>query len=80
MLTDTLNILKIADFGFAAPTEGRDGGGMLETYLGTPNHMAPEINEGKDYDGVKVDIFACGVILFIMTTGLQPFGAAKKND
>jgi len=36
--------LKIADFGFAAPTMGRDGSGYLETKLGTLNYMAPEIH------------------------------------
>jgi serine/threonine protein kinase len=28
--------------------------------------MAPEILEGKSYDGRQVDVFACGIILFIM--------------
>lgn len=36
--------LKIADFGFAAPVEGRDGSGALNTKLGTLNYMAPEIH------------------------------------
>jgi serine/threonine protein kinase len=35
--------LKVADFGFAAPLEGRTGGGYLSTYLGTESYMAPEI-------------------------------------
>jgi carbon catabolite-derepressing protein kinase len=36
--------LKIADFGFAAPVDGRDGSGELHTKLGTLNYMAPEIH------------------------------------
>ena len=36
--------LKIADFGFAAPVEGRDSSGNLTTKLGTLNYMAPEIH------------------------------------
>jgi serine/threonine protein kinase len=38
--------LKIADFGFAAPLEGRDGRGALRTLLGTRKYMAPEIHMG----------------------------------
>ena len=36
--------VKVADFGFAAPVDGRDGAKFLETKLGTPNYMAPEIH------------------------------------
>ena len=43
LLTDDYT-LKIADFGFAAPLQGRDGSGTLSTQLGTPNYMAPEIH------------------------------------
>jgi len=44
LLLDVEFNLKIADFGFAAPTMGRDGSGYLETKLGTLNYMAPEIH------------------------------------
>jgi serine/threonine protein kinase len=37
--------------------------------------MAPEIKQAKGlkYEGPPVDIFACGVMLFMMYTGSQPF-------
>jgi len=60
--------LKIADFGFAAPIEGRDGSGLLKTRLGTESYMAPEIHLRKPYNGEAVDVFASGIILFIMFT------------
>ena len=41
--------------------------------------MAPEIPT-KNYEGKKVDIFAAGVILFIMYAGHPPFGKASSND
>jgi serine/threonine protein kinase len=65
LLDENLN-LKIADFGFAAPIAGRDGSYRLLTPLGSKGYMAPEISERKPYNGASVDIFASGVILFIM--------------
>jgi len=35
--------------------------------------MAPEILQGKEYDGRKVDLFAAGVCLFMMVSEFQPF-------
>jgi serine/threonine protein kinase len=35
--------------------------------------MAPEIEGGKGYDALGVDIFALGVTLFVMLTGRYPF-------
>jgi serine/threonine protein kinase len=44
LLLDHQYVLKIADFGLAGPTAGRDGKGYLKTKLGTLNYMAPEIH------------------------------------
>jgi len=44
ILLDNNYTLKIADFGFAAPVDGRDGNQFLQTKLGTPSYMAPEIH------------------------------------
>ena len=44
ILLDSQFNIKIADFGFAAPVEGKDGSGNLTTKLGTLNYMAPEIH------------------------------------
>jgi serine/threonine protein kinase len=72
--------LKIIDFGLAAPTQGRDGSGMLKTTLGTYGYMAPEQHLGREYEGEKVDIFALGVILFVMYSKHPPFNAAIPKD
>lgn len=69
--------LKIADFGFAAPIDGKDGSGSLETYLGTLTYMAPEIHLRLPYDGRSIDVFAAGVILFMMVSAHQPFETAE---
>lgn len=68
--------MKIADFGFAGPVEGRNNSGVLSTTLGTQNYMAPELNLKKPYQGRSVDFFAAGIILFIMVTGHPPFSMA----
>lgn len=66
LLLDRNFDMKIADFGFAAPIEGRTGDGYLETQKGTSNYMAPEILEGHPYKGYETDLFSSGIILFIM--------------
>ena len=72
--------LKIADFGFASPLEGEYGDSWLTTFMGTPNHMAPEILEKKKYRGDSVDIFSSGVVLFMLVSQCQPFGLATMAD
>ena len=68
LLLDQHFNIKIADFGFAGPIDGRDGEGNLTTKLGTMNYMAPEIHLNQPYDGQKVDVFAAAIILFVMVT------------
>jgi len=72
--------LKIADFGFAAPIGGHDGSGSNKTKLGTESYMAPEIHARRPYIGSSVDLFACGIILFIMVTQHPPFLKAEPQD
>ena len=70
-----LNI-KLFDFGYATFNNTH----RLNTMKGTVPYMAPEIIEGKTYDGPKADIFSAGVILFIMMQGIFPFNSAHKSD
>lgn len=80
VLLDKSYNLKVADFGFAAPTIGRDGKGKLITRVGTSNYMAPELHLGLAYDGKMDDLFAAGIIIFMMLTARPPFMCAKKED
>jgi len=80
LLLDSKFVLKLADFGFAAPLEGRDGSGNLYTNLGTHNYMAPEIHLKQPYKGDQVDLFAAGMILFIMIAQHPPFSSATPKD
>lgn len=72
--------IKIGDFGFAKYIEPGNDKALLKTALGTPGYQCPELLEGDNYSGPANDIFACGVILFIMYCGFPPFREAKKFD
>lgn len=72
--------LKLSDFGFAAPAQGRDGSGNLHTYKGTRAYMAPEILEKRPYKGMATDLFSAGIILFILVLGRPPFTRAEINN
>jgi len=73
--------LKIADFGFAGPMQGRDGSGYLHSNLGTAQYKAPELHLGKKYTGEGNDLFAAAVILFTMVSQRPPFSVADhKTD
>jgi len=76
ILVDDNMDLKVADFGFATFRKIHD----LKSYRGTMTYMAPEIKEGKKYDGEKIDMFSTGVILFIIVQGIFPFKEAKKDE
>lgn len=75
LVDDSLN-LKVADFGFATFRKVHN----LKSYRGTMTYMAPEIKEGKQYDGMAIDMFSTGVILFIIVQGIFPFKEAKKDE
>ena len=72
-------ILRVSDFGLSTLTEGHEGDGILYTRLGTEGYKPPEMEQGK-YTGLQADLFAAGVILFIMFTGTPPFLSTKNTD
>jgi len=76
ILVDDMMNLKVADFGFATFRKVH----ALKSYRGTMTYMAPEIKEGKTYDGRAIDMFSTGVILFIIVQGIFPFKEAKKDE
>ncbi|XP_059668124.1 CBL-interacting serine/threonine-protein kinase 14-like [Cornus florida] len=65
--------LKVTDFGLSAVTDQVRPDGLLHTLCGTPAYVAPEILAKKGYDGAKVDVWSCGVILFVLNAGYLPF-------
>ncbi|XP_031264272.1 CBL-interacting serine/threonine-protein kinase 11-like [Pistacia vera] len=73
LLVDENGNLKVSDFGLSAVTDQIKPDGLLHTLCGTPAYVAPEILTKKGYDGAKVDVWSCGVILFVLTAGYLPF-------
>ncbi|XP_038706938.1 CBL-interacting serine/threonine-protein kinase 11 [Tripterygium wilfordii] len=65
--------LKVSDFGLSAVKGQIRPDGLLHTLCGTPAYVAPEILTKKGYDGAKVDVWSCGVILFVLNAGYLPF-------
>jgi len=69
LLDEGLNV-KIADFGLSnIMTDGN----FLKTSCGSPNYAAPEVINGKLYAGPEVDVWSCGVILYVLLVGRLPF-------
>ncbi|XP_021767358.1 CBL-interacting serine/threonine-protein kinase 14-like [Chenopodium quinoa] len=66
--------LKVSDFGLGAIRVLKDRNDqLLRTKCGTPAFVAPEMLHRREYDGAMVDIWACGVILYLLTVGYLPF-------
>lgn len=75
LLSGDRRTLKITDFGLASIKAANAESELLHTVMGSPHYIAPEIiTSAKDgYDGSKVDIWACGIILYGMLAGALPF-------
>ncbi|KAG9140506.1 hypothetical protein Leryth_027008 [Lithospermum erythrorhizon] len=73
LLIDENGDLKVSDFGLSALTDQIRDDGLLHTLCGTPAYVAPEILTKKGYDGAKIDVWSCGVILFVISAGYLPF-------
>ncbi|ESL10592.1 serine/threonine protein kinase [Trypanosoma rangeli SC58] len=81
LLLDANDTLKISDFGLSNIHSGNapGRGTMLQTVCGTPNYVAPEVLKERGYDGVKADVWSCGVVLFVMLAGYLPFDDDNVN-
>ena len=77
IIVDDRNNIKIIDLGFATSTFT---GQKLTICCGTPNYMAPEICQRKEYCGFAADIWSLGVIIYVMLTGNHPFKGSSEKD
>jgi len=70
LLLDHKKDLKIVDFGLSNLYAK---GELLKTPCGSPCYAAPEMIAGKKYQGLNVDIWSSGIILYAMICGYLPF-------
>ncbi|XP_073225430.1 CBL-interacting serine/threonine-protein kinase 12-like [Cicer arietinum] len=73
LLLDENGNLKVSDFGLSAVSDQIRQDGLFHTFCGTPAYVAPEVLARKGYDGAKVDLWSCGVVLFVLMAGYLPF-------
>ena len=76
--------IKIIDFGLSkmmVPVSAEGGMGDTQSFLGTRGYLAPEMLKREAYDA-SVDVWALGVIAFILVCGCLPFDddSAKLDD
>ena len=68
------DILKIIDFGLSHYSNN-----LMSTPCGSPCYASPEMVSGKKYNGLLIDIWSTGIILFAMICGYLPF-EDEDND
>lgn len=77
--TDDAYGVKVADFGFAKNIADAATPAGLVTRCGTPAYVAPELIKGIPY-GKAVDVWGCGVILYLLLAGNQPFRGKEQQE
>ena len=76
LLLDSKKNIKIVDFGLSNMYPKNE---LLSTACGSPCYAAPEMINGDKYNGLLVDIWSSGIVLYAMLCGYLPF-EDKDND
>lgn len=72
--------MKVADFGLARVLDGVSSDGIfLSSLLGTPAYCTPDVVTRSSY-GKPVDIFGCGVLLYVALSGAFPFRGKTPDE
>lgn len=70
ILLNESQTVKLIDFGFSIQSQK---GQLLNIYCGTPSYMSPELAMKKNYQGWHADVWALGVLLYVLLCGRFPF-------
>jgi serine/threonine-protein kinase len=70
--------VKLVDFGIARIVTSDEKMTMTGALVGSPNHMAPEIIEGREADA-RSDVFSLGTLLYWLAVGRMPFAAPNPT-
>jgi Protein kinase domain len=77
VLLDEKHNVKLIDFGFSTFISSEK---KVQLFCGTLNYMAPEILANQESLGAPTDIWAAGVLLFVLITGTFPFKAFSTKE
>lgn len=77
ILFDTRGRVKISDFGLSRISQPH---ALTGTQCGSPCYASPECLSGQPYDPFLSDIWACGVILYVMVTGQLPWTGINNRE
>ncbi len=77
LLTGFATFIQIIDFGFSVCVKNDQ---TINNFCGTPTYMAPEIVSKKEYFGAPVDVWALGVLLYVLMCGTFPFKAQEEKE
>ena len=75
VFVDDSENVKLADLGFASIVFD----GQVSEQRGSMAYVAPEVLTSRCFDGYKADVFSCGVMLYILLTGLMPFDEDEER-
>lgn len=78
LMVSTDGVLKISDFGVSEELDKYSGADTCSKSRGSPAFQPPEVASGSlQFSGFKVDVWASGVSLFLLTTGQVPFSGTS---
>lgn len=77
ILLDDSNNIKIIDFGFSTCFSHEK---KVKMFCGTPSYMSPEIVARVEYSGPPADVWALGVLLYVLLCGCYPFKAQTDKE